>query len=254
MQRAFAVSLGALALATRLAAVVAPVDDPAQTLRYRVAWNGLGAARATIRVDPSDLAGQAAYTIDATAETNRFIDLFYEFRGHSRVIFLAADQTPLHFRFDRQIRGVPSSTTIDFRPSSNRASGLYVKNGVTKRQLELPGTDLFDPITAVWRARHDDIQIGERRGYDIFTGESRYRIDLEVEARDSVKVPAGTFSALRVTPQVWKIHGDDRPPDARLRHATIWVSDDDDHVLLKIRSEIFIGAITLDLVSREIRP
>jgi len=43
-----------------------------------------------------------------------------------------------------------------------------------------------------------------------------------------------------------------QPPDERLRDATIWVTGDAEHVLLRIRSEMFVGAITLDLLSREV--
>ena len=237
-----------------VATVTRAVDDPAQALHYQVAWNRLAAAHATVKVIPDTIAGQKAYTIEAIARSNRFIDLFYRFRGQSRVIFLAREQKPLHFRFDRQIRGVPSVTTIEFRPSEEMASSLYLKNGVKKKELRVAGEDLFDPITAVFRARHDDLKIGARKSYDIFTGESRYRIDLTVEGSEAVEVPAGAFSALRITPQVWKVHGDDRPPDARLRNATIWVTNDSERILLKIRSEIFIGAVTLDLLAREITP
>ncbi len=246
--------LGALA-ALLLLAPCALADAPrerAQALSYRVAWNGLPAANATVSIVPDQLAGESAYTVEATASTNAFVDLFWRFRGKARVVLLEQDWTPLQFNFDRNIRGVRSLTTIHFSPSDNRARSLYVKGGVTKKQLDVPSIDLVDPITAVFRARHQPIEIGSTVGHDIFTGESHYRVEVTVEGREEVAVPAGEFAALRVTPRVWKIRGHEKPPDRRLRGATIWISDDPEHVLLRIRSDVFIGAVTLDLLSREI--
>ncbi len=243
----------ALAIALLLAAIQVAAEplDKAQTLQYRLAWNGFSAARATIRVIPDRLGGFASYTVETTAKTNRFVDLFYSFRGRARVIFLARNQVPVQFYYDRQIRGVRSRTVVDFDLRQGRAKSRYVKGGVTKKQLDLPSSNLFDPISAIFHARRGPSHIGSHSGYDIFTGESRYRVELTVVGRDTIEVPAGTFAALRITPSVMKVFDDRRPPDPRLRQATIWVSDDPEHILLQIRSEIFIGAITLDLVSHE---
>ncbi len=249
------VTVARLAFAALLLASSATAEAPterAQTLSYRVAWNGLPAAHATVSIKPEELGGEAAYTVETTASTNRFVDLFWRFRGNAQVSFLARDWTPLRFRYDRNVRGVRSLTTIDFNPAQRRANSLYVKGGVTKKELELSSLDLIDPITAVFKARHDDIEIGSKLEYDVFTGESRYRVELSVDGRDQVEVPAGTFAALRVTPRVWKIRGHDKPPDRRLRGASIWVSDDSERVLLRIRSDVFIGAVTFDLMSREV--
>lgn len=242
-----------LAIAFLLAAVqaVAQPADKAQTLQYRLAWNGFSAARATVRVIPDKLGSSPSYTVETTAKTNRFVDLFYRFRGRARVIFLARNQTPVQFYYDRRIRGVRSRTVVDFDLREGRAKSLYVKGGVTKKQLDVPSANLFDPISAIFHARHGPSYIGSHIGYDIFTGESRYRVELNVVGRDTIEVPAGTFDALRITPTVMKVFADRRPPDPRLRQATIWVSNNPDHILLQIRSEIFIGAVTLDLVSHE---
>jgi hypothetical protein len=242
----------ALLLCGAASARAGELSDPAQTLRYRVAWNGLTAARATVNIQPEELAGEAAYTVETSARTNSFIDLFYPFRGTARVVFLAREHTPLRFVYDREIRGEHSLTTVDFRPYDQRVHSLYVKGGVTKKRLDLANLDFLDPITAVFKARSGSRAIGTRADFDIFTGESRYRVELTVDGRDHVEVPAGRFAALRVTPKVWKIRGDQQPPDPRLRGATIWVTDDEHRVLLRIRSDIFIGAVTLDLLSREV--
>lgn len=252
MTFAAAARSSAVALLLAASAVAEPPVERAQTLSYRVAWNGLPAAHATVSIRPEDFAGEPAYTVETSAATNAFVDLFWRFRGTARVLFVARDWTPLRFRYERKIDGVRSLTTIDFSPLQRRARSHYIKGGVTRKKLEVSTLELVDPITAVFKARHGPTEIGTQVGYEIFTGESRYRVELSFDGRDEVEVPAGTFGALRVTPRVWKIRGADKPPDRRLRGATAWVTDDDEHVLLRLRSEVFIGAVTLDLTAREV--
>lgn len=243
------------AIALAIAPAIAAADvarDPEQTLQYRVAWNGLAAARASVHIRPDSLGEHPTYTVETSARTNSFIDLFFQFRGRARVIFLQRDLTPLQFYYDREIRGVHARTTVDYLLAEQRIRSHHVEAGVTKSRFNIPGLDLIDPITATFHARHSPSQVGKTKGYDVFTGESRYRVELTPEGRDEVQVPAGRFRALRISPRVWKVRDDDSPRDDRLRGATIWVSDDDARVLLRIRSEVFIGAVTLDLVSREL--
>ena len=234
------------------AASVTPAgtDHIPQTLHYRVAWNGIPAANATVQVCPSGPGGPSQQQIVADAETNSFADLFYPFRGHAETAFRPDDQAPQGFVYERRIWGSPAKTTIVFHDDEHRALGIVEEKEEKTHRQAVVGADVLDPITAVFRARADLAKIGDAASYDVFTGERRYRIDLAVTEHDEIDVPAGAFSALRVEPAVWKIHGDERPPDPRLEGASIWVSDDPDNVLLKIRSEIFIGSVSLELVAR----
>jgi hypothetical protein len=241
---------GQLALLACLAlAHPALASHPAQPrrLEYRIAWNGIPAAGASVAITPGELAGQASVVVEARAHTNAFVDLFWTFRGTAQATFLADGVTPLHFVYDRQMNGKPYLTWIDF--GQHGARSVYIK-GSRRRELEVDGAGVIDPITAVFRARLSGARPGDTLHYDVWTGESRYRVDLEVKGPEEIAVPAGRFSALPVVPTIWKV-GPQPERDARLRRATIWVADDAARTLLRIRSEIFIGAVTLDLVKIE---
>lgn len=238
-----------IALLAWLGAPSARAAFPAQPslLEYRVAWNGIPAAAARVRITPADLSGHAGVIVEATARTNAFVDLFWSFRGTARATFLIDGLTPLHFVYDRQMNGAPYLTWIDF--DAQRAHSVYLR-GERRRDLEIDDAHLIDPITAVFRARLSGARPGDELRYDVWTGEERYRVELGINGPEQITVPAGRFSALRVVPEIWKV-GSQPELDTRLRQATIWVSDDAQHTLLRIRSEIFIGAVTLDLVNVE---
>lgn len=232
-----------LAVLLWLAAVPSNAVEPLRRLEYRVAWNGIPAASAVVTIAPGDVAGRESLVVEASASTNPFVSLFWSFRGTLRTTMLADGPTPRHFDYRREINGSPHATTIDF--DGTRAHGVYVR-GDRRQEGELAG-EILDPVTAVFRARGSDAGPGDALWYDVWTGEVRYLVRLDVRASEPIDVPAGSFAALRVVPHVWRIEG--RPaPDTRLRRATIWVTDDPRHVPLRIRSKVFAGSVTLDLV------
>jgi hypothetical protein len=216
-------------------------------LEYRIAWNGIPAAGASVAITAGEVAGQDSIVVEATARTNAFVDLFWPFRGTVRATFLRDGLTPRHFVYDRQMNGTPYLTSVDF--DQERARSVYIR-GSRRRESALDEAGVIDPITAVFRARLSGAKPGDTLRYEVWTGEARYRVELAVNGPESIDVPAGRFSALRVVPTVWKV-GSQPERDTRLRQATIWVADDPARTLLRIRSEIFIGAVTLDLVRVE---
>ncbi|MGD9763253.1 MAG: DUF3108 domain-containing protein [Candidatus Binatia bacterium] len=231
--------------APHIAAGPRPQSAP-QQLEYRIAWNGIPAAGATVAIKPEGTEGRSGYAVEATASTNRFVDLFWSFRGTAKATVLADGLEPLQYVYRRRTRDVQQVTRIDFDPDADLARAVSIK-GEQRREIAVEGESIVDPITAIVRAQLSGAKSGDVLRYEVFTGESRYRVQLTIGGPDSIEVPAGRFRALRVVPQVWKIGRDERL-DERLRNATIWVSDDPAHTVLRIRSEVMVGAVTLDLV------
>ncbi len=243
-----AVLLCACAVARPLGA--AELDAP-RHLAYRVAWNGLPAAHATIEVTPGQEAGAPGYTISARAFTNQFVDLLWRFRGDASTTLLAEPVMPLSFRYERHVNGALTQTWIDFDPASQRARSGYVKP--TRRHecdhdCEFDAEDLIDPITAGFQALTASARVGDTLSYRVFAGETHYRVHLNIRDEETVEVPAGRFEALRIEPEVIKIEDGEQRPAKNMRRATIWVTRAPVRTILRIRSEVFVGAITLDLV------
>jgi len=241
-----AAALAIAVVAWAQVATGAGFDRPSH-LEYRFAWNGIPAAYARVDVKRARFAGEAGYVVEATGRTNRIVDLFWKFRGNARSMFLAEGFKPLSFWYKRRENSKKVTTWIDF--DGDRAKAVRVKRG--KRKIfEADGAHFVDPMNAVFRARARAVRVGDSIRQGVFTGERRYDIALTVVAAETVKVPAGRFEAWRLKPSLVKFsrkHGT-KKPDSRLRNATIWVTRDPSHVLLRIRGDVFVGAVTLDLV------
>lgn len=230
------------ASAATAAGVVAP-----QRLDYRVAWNGLGAATALVTVSRAPLGGTDAFFVEGTAWTNRVVDIFWRFRGKAQATVLTGDLRPLRFRFDRTANRRIESTWLEFDWRQRLARGVHVKRG-KRRERDIDASMALDPFTAALSALARPIAPGDSFTTRVFTGESLYAIDFEVRKEETVTVPAGRFDAYQVEPTIWKITTEQQK-DRRLRKATLWVTKDTPRALLRVRSEVFIGAVTLELTN-----
>ena len=147
----------------------------------------------------------------------------------------------------------PASRTVTsdrFRPRDTAPAASTCRGIPRDRKLDVdaPDVDRSDhrrlPRPAERRppGRHAALRRLHRRGLATASSST-------VGRPEAIDVPAGHFRALRVVPEVWKI-GSDRPSPIRAcARATIWVSRRSAAArCLRIRSEMFIGAVTLDLV------
>lgn len=241
MHSRLAIAVGALFAILVSAAPAAAV--PTGRLEYRLTWNGIPAASADIDVarEPAREGG-SGYRVEANTRTNAFVDFFYSLRGKVQSHFDAA-LVPLGFRYEREINERPESTEIEFGGARAFATGSHLRD--RKRSVvEIDDDYVLDPVTAIFHALEQPLSPGSELVYDVFTGQSRYRVQLRVGAAETIEVAAGRFTALRIEPRVWKL-GQGLEP--RLRNATIWVSQGSVRIPVRIRTEVFIGAVHADL-------
>jgi hypothetical protein len=242
MRRLVLLLLFTVAANTATAATV-----PTGQFDYRLAWNGIPAGSATISVSSSERAGQSVYAVNAVARTSWLVDLLWSLRAHAESTFTATELAPLGFRYDREVNAERNITDVTFNPAAAEATGTRYRANGSAVVVDVHER-VLDPITAIFRALAEPLYVGDTLQYEIFTGEARYRVQLVIIGEDVLSVAAGSFRAWRIEPHVWKLG---TGADTRLRHATLWVSEGPERMLLRIRSEVFIGAVNCDLLPRQ---
>jgi hypothetical protein len=77
-----------------------------------------------------------------------------------------------------------------------------------------------------------------------------YLATVTVIGREKASVHAGSYSAIKLDLQLKRI-GKQRQlePHRKFRHATIWVSDDAERLLLRIEAQVFVGTVFAELQS-----
>jgi hypothetical protein len=65
-----------------------------------------------------------------------------------------------------------------------------------------------------------------------------------------VRVRAGSYSTIKLDLKLQRVSKkNELEPHRKFKRATIWISDDNDRLLLRIESQIFVGTVTAELQS-----
>jgi len=214
-----------------------------EVYQYGISWNGIPAAEATVSVVEDGGLEPGTTRVRANMRTNAFVDLFWSLRAEGWAEVDTATLHLQHFEYDRHINGRPEATSVADE-GDGWLTGRYARPG-RYHLIEVGDAGVLDPMGGILRARRDLPPVGGSAVYEIFTGEARYRIELRRGPTESISVPAGHFTAARLEPAIWEAERNQR--DARVRRITMWVSDSPPHALLRIRSDVFIGALYADL-------
>lgn len=219
-------------------------------LDYSITWNGIPAGYGRVSVALENIEGSRLFTVEASGRTSKLVDIFWQYRGTARAMFLADGLQPLRFTLDERENGKRKLLWIDYDSRQGNVRGVRFKKGKRRVvEVEIPG--VVDPILAIFRARASEVESTGQVSAVVFTGRRLYDVRLHVDGRQIIEVTAGRYRALRLKPQVLKHsrkHPGRKSPDRRLKDVTIWVTDDPHHVLLRVESSIFVGQIALELV------
>lgn len=86
------------------------------------------------------------------------------------------------------------------------------------------------------------LEVGRTYTFNRYFRPDRNPVTIKVVRRERVKVPAGTFDAIVLQPQIKTkgIFGEDG-------HAEVWLSDDENRIMLQMKSDLAIGSLNLYL-------
>jgi hypothetical protein len=86
----------------------------------------------------------------------------------------------------------------------------------------------------------------------VYPGTAAYLATVTVLGRERIKVPAGSYPAIKVDLRLEKVTGDMKlVPHGKFKHATGWLSDDGDRLPLRMNAQIFVGSVWVELAKVE---
>ncbi len=211
---------------------------------YNVKWQGIlvGSSKVSVQMD-SDL-----YNVTATAKSAKVIRLFYSLNHLSQSIFQSKDLKPLSFYSVQTENSKTKSREVKFNKNGDIEAKLWKKD-LAKPEEEInfhSGNATFDPLSAAFLARSLAISGNEELSFDVFNGKHRFLITFKIEGKENIKVAGIKREAYKVVPTVKKLT--DSEGEKRLHSATIWVSTDDKHDVLRLESKVLIGSVSAELV------
>ncbi len=212
-----------------------------EKLEYRMHYGPFNAGYASLEIMPEPvlLNGRKTMNIKCSARSSKTIDALYNKVRNDYESFLDVDAM------------VPVKYTKKIEEGKYRDSDFALFDHDNRRINTKKGNisdapyQVQDLVSVYYWSRLWDVtnaKIGDTYPTEFYMDGKVYNYSIKFLGREKVKVDAGKFNAIKIRPQVKS--GDLFKSEDAL---TIWVSDDDNHMVLKVESEIFIGSVAMSL-------
>lgn len=172
------------------------------------------------------------------------------------------------WKLDASYRGLANAGTL--RPISSKQTEVYRRkkivtdlafsdSGVNRSRTEGPGagttstrpfnfSGLFDLHSAMLYLRSQPL--ADRGVYRVvvYPATSAYYTTVTILGRERISVRAGSYNAIKLDLQLKRIGKKmELEPHRKFKRATIWISDDDNRIPLRIEAQIFVGTVFAEL-------
>jgi len=219
--------------------------QPQEKIRYNVYYNVIGiyvnAGTATFTTSSEKMENVDVFHVVGEGSRNPRYDWIFKVRDRYESYFSSADLQPV--KFIRQINEgkYKKHEEVTFNQQTNTA---ITKNGVYK----VP-ENVQDAISVMYYARntnYDQYKSGDKIPFSMFLDDKVYNIYIHYMGKETIKTKYGKFNAIKLKPLLLKgsiFDGGEK--------MTIWVTDDANHIPVRVESPIIVGSVKIDLVRYE---
>jgi hypothetical protein len=203
-----------------------------ETMTYQAKVNFINAGTATMSVeDIEPVRGRPTYH---TIFDVRGKVLLFHVNDHYESWFDTASLVSLHHTQHIDETKHQADRTYDFYPERK----VYVRNGVENPSVPDP----LDEGSFIYFMRSVPLEVGKTYEFNRYYHVDRNPVVIHVERRERIKVPAGEFDAIVVKPIIKSkgLFSEDG-------QAEVWFSDDSTRTLLRLRSKLPFGTLSLEL-------
>jgi hypothetical protein len=198
----------------------------------------IGAGEATFVVNNERFNGKQVYHCIGEGKTYPFFDKFFQVRDRYESYIDQQTLTPYKFLRNVDEGGHKIYNNVTFNQAANTAVST---NGVFKI------TDCMqDVVSAIYYARNidwDKYKVGDKIPFDMFLDDEVYHLYIKYMGKEKIKTQYGKFNAIKFKPLLIKgtiFTGGEK--------MTAWVSDDPNHILLRVESPISVGNVKVDMM------
>ncbi|OIR14264.1 hypothetical protein GALL_47310 [mine drainage metagenome] len=181
---------------------------------------------------------KTAYHVVAVGSSNPSYDWIFRVRDKYESYFDTLNIQPLKFARHVEEAGRKVNESVIFNQHDNTAT-------TNKGVFKVPSC-IQDVLSAIYYARNINFskyKVNDKIPFDMFLEDEVHHLYLRYLGKEIVKTRYGKFNSIKFSPLLVKgtiFAGGEK--------MTVWVSDDANHVPLRIESPIIIGSIKVDMV------
>lgn len=206
---------------------------------YTLAGAYFAAGEAVFNTGLDHVSGRPVYHVVGEGKTYSFYDKFFKVRDRYESYIDTATMQPLKFIRNMNEGGYKKYENVTFNKTTNTA---ITTDGVFK----VPEC-VQDVVSSVFYARNVDfshLKAQDTIPFSLFLDNQLYRIYIRYLGRESIRTKYGKFHAIKFKPLLIKgtiFEGGEK--------MTVWVSDDGNHIPLRIESPISVGSVKIDMIN-----
>lgn len=209
---------------------------------YHFGWSGITAATGEIHFSKID----KRFQLEASGRTIGLVRAWWRmdttYRG------LVDPQT---------LRPIESKQTETYRKKKILTELAFTNSGVRRTRTDVPGAtgiksfnfpNLFNLDSALLYLRSQPLNSQSVYRVVVYPATSAYLATITVLGRERISVRAGTYNAIKVDLDLKRVAKKmELEPHKKFRRATIWISDDENRIPLRIEAQIFVGSVFAEL-------
>lgn len=205
---------------------------------YSVAGIYVNAGTASFTTTLEQLDNKPVYHVVGAGTSNESYDWIFKVRDRYESFFDTATLQP--YKFIRKIDegGHKKYQNVTFNQQTNTAVS-------TAGTFTIPNC-ITDVLSAVFYARNinfDSYQPNDLIPFDMFLDNKVYNLHLRYLGKEKIKTKYGKFRSIKFKPLL--VSGTIFEGGEKM---TVWVSDDPNHIPLRIESPIKVGSIKVDMM------
>lgn len=211
------------------------------TVYYNVAGIYVNAGIATFTNTLETLNGKPVFHIVGDGKTNDSYDWIFKVRDKYETYIDTVTMQALKFIRNVNEGGYKKFQTVTFNKAANTA---VTNDGVFK----VPPC-VQDVVSSVFYARNIDfsrLRPNDKIAFSMFLDNEVYNMYIRYLGKETIKTKYGKFRAIKFKPLL--IQGTIFEGGEKM---TVWVSDDANHIPVRIESPIVVGKVKIDMMSFE---
>jgi hypothetical protein len=206
---------------------------------YSVVGTYIHAGDAIFTTTLERFANKTVYHVVGDGKTKASYDWIYKVRDRYETFIDTATLQPLKFIRNVDEGGYKNYETITFNRNANTA--------VTNKGVFPVPDCIQDVLSAMYYARNIDFnkyKAEDKIPFKMFLDNEVFNMYIRYLGKETVKTQYGKFKAIKFKPLLLKgtiFEGGEK--------MTVWVSDDPNHVVLRVESPIVVGKVKIDMMA-----
>ena len=209
------------------------------TYFYDVDWRLVKAGTATLAIG----AAGAEQRILATADANGVVGLLYRVHDHFESFFDPRSfcSRSISKQVEEGFRKVNTDIRFDYGRGKNVLDEKNLRTGASKHVESAIPPCVTGILPAVYFVASRSLLPNTTYSFPTNDGEHTVQVKVHVEARETIRTPAGSFKTVRVQPEA------ESGPLREKGKLWIWYSDDAARIPVQVRARLSWGTLTMHL-------